>query len=97
MNVVPPMINTCTTARYHEQPRVPWIGETGPDAVFYDRVHSPVILIELDHQGPGSASFALGSPETPSRTHIHTMVHTPNGNDYGKDLLRQDDEQHPHA
>jgi hypothetical protein len=23
------------------------------------------------------------------RTHIHTVVRTPNGNDYGKDLLRQ--------
>ena len=25
-----------------------WIGESGPDAVFYYRVHSPVILIEFD-------------------------------------------------
>jgi hypothetical protein len=25
----------------------------------------------------------------PSRNHIHTIVRTPNGNDYGKDLLRQ--------
>jgi hypothetical protein len=27
--------------------------------------------------------------DTPSRDHIHTVVRTPNGNDYGKDLLRQ--------
>jgi len=32
----------------------------------------------------------------PSRDHIHTVVRTPNGNDYGKDLLRQHLEQHRH-
>src|SRR5207253_4424141 len=26
---------------------------------------------------------------SPSRHHIHTVVRTPNGNDYGRDLLRQ--------
>ena len=43
-----------------------------------------MILIEFDHQ-PG---IALDNDE-PSRNHIHTVVRTPNGNDYGKDLLRQ--------
>lgn len=62
-----------------------WIGDTGPDAVFYYRVHSPVILIEFDHQGP----IALGRDGIPSRRHVHAVVRTPNGNDYGKDLLRQ--------
>jgi hypothetical protein len=73
-----------------------WIGATGPDAVFYYRIHSPVILIEFDHPGPGPAGNALGSTG-PSRNHIHTVVRTPNGNDYGKDLLRQHYEQHPHG
>ena len=27
--------------------------------------------------------------DVPTRQHIHTVVRTPNGNDYGKDLLRQ--------
>jgi hypothetical protein len=68
-----------------------WIGGTGPDAVFYYRVHSPVILIEFDHQGP----IALGGPrDVPTRAHVHTVVRTPNGNDYGKDLLRQHYERH---
>jgi hypothetical protein len=67
-----------------------WIGETGPDAVFYYRVHSPVILIEFDHQGP----IALEGPPAPSRRHVHSVVRTPNGNDYGKDLLRQHYEAH---
>jgi hypothetical protein len=63
-----------------------WKGEAAADAVFYYRIHSPVILIEFDHQGP----IALeGSRGTPTRRHVHTVVRTPNGNDYGKDLLRQ--------
>ncbi|MDH3445105.1 MAG: DUF3500 domain-containing protein, partial [Deltaproteobacteria bacterium] len=38
------------------------------------------------HQGP----IALDGPrQTPTRRHIHTVERTPNGNDYGKDLLRQ--------
>jgi hypothetical protein len=68
-----------------------WIGAVGPDALFYYRVHSPVILIEFDHQGP----IALpGDRAVPTREHIHTVVRTPNGNDYGKDLLRQHYEAH---
>ncbi|HEX9631064.1 MAG TPA: DUF3500 domain-containing protein [Gemmatimonadales bacterium] len=70
---------------------VAWIGDVGPDAVFYYRVHSPVILIEFDHQGP----IALpGDRTVPTRAHVHTVVRTPNGNDYGKDLLRQHYERH---
>jgi hypothetical protein len=69
-----------------------WIGATGADAVFYYRVHSPVILIEFDHQNP----VALGGPRAPGRRHIHSVVRTPNGNDYGKDLLRQHYETHQH-
>jgi hypothetical protein len=67
-----------------------WIGGTGDDGVFYYRIHSPVILIEFDHQTP----VALEGPRTPGRRHIHTVVRTPNGNDYGKDLLRQHYEAH---
>ena len=72
--------------------RFAWIGDTGPEAVFYYRIQSPVVLIEFDHQGP----IALDGPRVPSRNHIHTVVRTPNGNDYGKDLLRQHLAQHPH-
>jgi hypothetical protein len=62
-----------------------WIGGTGPDDPFYYRIHSPVILIEFDHQTP----VTLPGPRVPGKVHIHTVVRTPNGNDYGKDLLRQ--------
>ncbi len=61
-----------------------WIGGDDEQAVFYYRIHSPVILIEFDHQ----RGVAFDNKQ-PSRNHIHTMVRTPNGNDYGKDLLRQ--------
>jgi hypothetical protein len=67
-----------------------WMGGTGKDSAFYYRVHSPVIFIELDHQTP----VALPGERVPNRNHIHTVVRTPNGNDYGKDLLRQHLEAH---
>ncbi len=72
-----------------------WIGGTGPDAVFYYRIHSPVILIEFDHQRPVGTRH-LFPDRSPNRQHIHAVVRTPNGNDYGKDLLRQHYEAHPH-
>jgi hypothetical protein len=62
-----------------------WIGSAAPDGVFYYRIHSPVILIEFDHQ----SRVAPVRTNESSRDHIHTVVRTPNGNDYGKDLLRQ--------
>lgn len=62
-----------------------WIGDMGPEAVFYYRIQSPVVLIEFDHQRP----VALPGPRVPGRLHIHSVLRTPNGNDYGKDLLRQ--------
>jgi hypothetical protein len=67
-----------------------WIGGSGKDDVFYYRIHSPVVLIEFDHQTP----VALAGPRVPGKLHVHTVVRTPNGNDYGKDLLRQHYEQH---
>src|SRR5690606_504386 len=68
-----------------------WIGPISDDAVFYYRIHSPVVLIEFDHQSPVALDGARG---VPTRRHVHTVVRTPNGNDYGKDLLRQHIEAH---
>jgi hypothetical protein len=73
-----------------------WIGGSNPDAVFYYRIHSPVILIEFDHQRPANTRHLAKDPQRPIRDHIHVVVRTPNGNDYGKDLLRQHYEQHRH-
>ena len=66
-----------------------WIGGTTDDAVFYYRIHSPVILIEFDHQWPVGIRHLSANPKLPDREHVHVVVRTPNGNDYGKDLLRQ--------
>ena len=72
-----------------------WVGETKDDSVYYYRVHSPVILIEFDHETPVGLRD-LYPAGVPYREHIHSVVRTPNGNDYGKDLLRQHYQTHPH-
>jgi hypothetical protein len=61
-----------------------WIGGTGDDSPFYYRIQSPVIFIEFDHH----AGVFLTNAE-PAKFHAHVIVRTPNGNDYGFDLLRQ--------
>jgi hypothetical protein len=73
-----------------------WIGRTEPGSVFYYRIHSPVILIEFDHNQPANLRHLAAEPTLPNVEHIHTIVRTPNGNDYGKDLLRQHYLTHPH-
>ena len=68
-----------------------WIGGFAEDSTFYYRVQSPVVLIEFDHH----IGVFLTNAE-PAKFHVHTIVRTPNGNDYGFDLLRQHYEQAPH-
>jgi hypothetical protein len=76
--------------RHLQETRFAWIGD--PERVpFYYRVHSPVILIEFDHH----SGIFLANAE-PESFHIHTIVRTPNGNDYGQDLLRQHYESFAH-
>jgi hypothetical protein len=74
-----------------------WIGKTEPGGVFYYRIHSPVVLIEFDHQVPANLKQYAKDPNAPNPQHIHVVVRTPNGNDYGKDLLRLHYQQHPHS
>ena len=69
-----------------------WMGATGDDGPFYYRVQSPVVLIEFDHH-PGIVFDNL----TPSPHHIHSIIRTPNGGDYGTDLLRQHHERFDHS
>jgi hypothetical protein len=71
-----------------------WDASLGADDLFFFRIQSPVIIIEFDHQG--AISLPNSRSDIPIREHIHTVVRTPNGNDYGKDLLRQHYERHPH-
>ena len=60
-----------------------WIGGTKDASTFYYRIQSPVVFIEFDQH----AGVYLTNP-TPQKFHIHTIVRTPNGNDYGMDLLK---------
>ena len=73
-----------------------WIGGTQEDSVYYYRIQSPVILIEFDHQLPVGLRHLTANPNVPYHEHIHTVIRTPNGNDYGKDLLRQHYLLYPH-
>jgi hypothetical protein len=68
-----------------------WIGSTAEDGAFYYRIQSPVVMIEFDHH----AGVFLTNEE-PMSFHVHTIVRTPNGNDYGADLLRRHYENAPH-
>jgi len=65
-----------------------WIGGFGDEDPFYYRIQSPVAMIEFDHH---SGVFLTNAE--PAKCHIHTVIRTPNGNDYGKDLLRLHYEQ----
>jgi len=90
--------------RHFTQTYFAWMGNTDdPTGVFYYRIQSPMIVVEFDHLPP--LALRHGEPadytyyaapgaqpqqgRAPIRDHIHTVVRTPNGNDYGKDLLRQ--------
>ena len=68
-----------------------WIGGFAEESPFYYRIQSPVIFIEFDHH----AGVFLTNPE-PAKFHVHTIVRTPNGNDYGIDLLRLHYQHAPH-
>jgi len=70
--------------RYLDQTVFAWIGEFDPVSPFYYRIYNPVIFIEFYHQ-PGVALPNTGY----NRRHAHALVRTPNGNDYGRELLRQ--------
>ena len=78
--------------RHIDETRFAWIGHCDEVNPFYYRVHNPVVLIEFDHQ----QGIALDNDDH-SRNHTHTLVRTPNGNDYGKDLLRQHYLQFDHS
>lgn len=77
--------------RFLNDTHLAWIGSWDEGAPFYYRVHSPVVLIEYDNH-PG---IFLDNDE-PEPFHVHTIVRTPNGGDYGKGLLQQHYANHHH-
>lgn len=66
-----------------------WIGGHHSGDVFYYRIQSPVIIAELDHHCGVFLDY-----DTPQPFHIHTVLRTPHGNDYGRSYLRQWQQAH---
>ncbi|KAK8138077.1 hypothetical protein PG984_001457 [Apiospora sp. TS-2023a] len=64
-------------AWYHET-YFSWIGGYGAADPFYFRIQSPVVVVEFDHH-----SGVFLTNQEPKRFHIHTLLRTPNGGDYG--------------
>ncbi|MFI9542670.1 DUF3500 domain-containing protein [Streptomyces sp. NPDC052016] len=77
--------------RHLDDTYVTWAGGTADDSAFYVRVHSPVVWVEVDCQAPGPLAGAYDATQggAPTQKHVHSVIRTPNGNDYGKELLRQ--------
>jgi hypothetical protein len=61
-----------------------WIGGSAPGDVFYYRLQSPVVIAELDHHCGVFLDY-----DTPQPFHVHTVLRTPHGNDYGRAWVRQ--------
>lgn len=61
-----------------------WIGGHQPGDVFYYRIQSPVVIVELDHHCGVFLDY-----DEPKPFHIHTVMRTPHGNDYGRAWVRQ--------
>ena len=69
-----------------------WIGGHAPGDVFYYRLQSPVLIAELDHHCGVFLDY-----DTPQPFHIHTVLRTPHGNDYGRAWVRQWQERNADA
>ncbi|MFD7476729.1 DUF3500 domain-containing protein [Streptomyces sp. NPDC059837] len=84
--------------RHLDDTYVTWAGGTADDSAFYVRVHSPVVWVEVDCQAPGPLAGAYGATQGSGATqkHVHSIIRTPNGNDYGRELLRQHYLTSPH-
>jgi hypothetical protein len=61
-----------------------WIGGRAPGDVFYYRLQSPVVIAELDHHCGVFLDY-----DTPQPFHVHTVLRTPHGNDYGRAWVRR--------
>jgi hypothetical protein len=60
-----------------------WIGGHQRGDVFYYRLQSPVLSVELDHHCGVFLDY-----DTPKPFHVHTVLRTPHGNDYGRAWVR---------
>ncbi|MGW0707588.1 DUF3500 domain-containing protein [Streptomyces sp. NPDC002643] len=91
-------VRMAEVAQHLNDTYVTWAGGTGDEDAFYVRVHSPVVWVEVDCQSPGPLAGAYNATQggSPTQMHVHSIIRTPNGNDYGKELLRQHYLTSPH-
>jgi Protein of unknown function (DUF3500) len=68
--------------RHLDETHFAWIGDIDAGAPFYYRIHSPVIWLEFDHHQGVFLDNNLPEPY-----HVHTIIRTPNGADYGAHLV----------
>jgi hypothetical protein len=61
-----------------------WIGGHQAGDVFYYRIQSPVLIAEVDHHCGVFLDY-----DEPQPFHIHTVLRTPHGNDYGRAWVNQ--------
>lgn len=67
---------------YYNETCFSWIGSfDSKESVYYYRIQSPVVIVEFDHH-----SGVFLTNEEPKRFHVHTLLRTPNGGDYGMAL-----------
>lgn len=78
-----PLVAKMADVRKHlDDTRFMWMGGYGENDAFHVQILSPVLLCEFDHE----CGMWLTN-DHPGRFHAHSIVRTPNGNDYGKRLL----------
>ena len=82
--------------RHIAETRFAWVGGTDPDERFLLPDPQPGHPHRVRSSADGEPASSDVEPEVPQRQHIHVVVRTPNGNDYGKDLLRQHLATHTH-
>jgi hypothetical protein len=61
-----------------------WFCWIGGEDVFYYRIQSPVLIAELDHHCGVFLDY-----DVPQAFHVHTVLRTPHGNDYGRAWVRE--------
>jgi hypothetical protein len=85
-------IRLADVKKHLDETRFAWMGPCDDESPFYYRITNPVVLVEFDHL-PG----IIYDNREPSRRHVHTIVRTPNGNDYGRSLLLAHYRRHDHV
>jgi len=55
-----------------------------------------LLLLQLGEPGPLAGAYGATQGSGATQKHVHSIIRTPNGNDYGRELLRQHYLTSPH-